>query len=78
MSDLGKVFVKDYVELGLAEGVSDTVLRSLDGENEVEFVTEGDDTLQLFVNGDHVETLEYADPDFNTKLVARISSPLNF
>lgn len=78
MSDLAKAFVNDYVQLGLAERASETSLQSLDGENLVELVTEGDDTLKIFVNQDQVDTLQYTDPEFNEKLIARISSPLNF
>lgn len=83
MSDLAKVLVMDYSDLGLAIQETETSLRSLDGEMLVEFepiasLGEATDALAVFVNGVAVDTLLYDDRGFSSKLIALISGPLNF
>lgn len=83
MSDLAKALVIDFAELGMAVQESDSVLRSLDGANQVELETVNDElgnaaALNIFVNGDLVETVSYEDSSFNEKLIKIIAEPLNF
>jgi hypothetical protein len=83
MSDLAKALVIDYDDWGLAEKVSETSLRSLDGDTVVDLqpaLAEDGETvgLQIFVNDVHVESLPYTDDNFSEKLVKVLAEPLNF
>jgi len=75
---LAEALVNDYVELGVAEKVNDTTLKSIDSDTTVELL-EGDttDTLLVFVDGVEELELEYDDESFNDKLVQLLAEALN-
>lgn len=74
---LAVALIDDYVELGFGERVSDTEIRSFDGENTLAFETSEAQELEVFLNGDLVETLSYDDENFTKKLLVHVGSALN-
>ena len=75
---LAEALVNDYVELGVAEKVDDTTLKSIDSDTTVELL-EGDtaNTLLVFVDGVEELELDYDDESFNDKLVQLLAEALN-
>lgn len=74
---LAVALIDDYVDLGFGERVSDTEIRSFDGANTLAFETSDTQELDVFLNGDLVETLSYGDENFTKKLLVHVSSALN-
>jgi hypothetical protein len=74
---LAVALIDDYVDLGFGERVSDTEIRSLDGESTLALETSDTHELNIFINGDFVETVSYDDEDFTKKLLIHVGSALN-
>lgn len=76
-----KSLVNDYVSLGLCEKETDTSVKSFEGTLvEFEPIVNNKDTagLNVFIDGDQLESILYEDNDFNHKLLQTLSGPLNF
>lgn len=74
---LAVALIDDYADLGFGERISDTEIRSFDGENVLALEASDNQELNVFLNGDLVETLSYGDESFTKKLLVHVSSALN-
>lgn len=77
-----EALVDDFDKLNLADKVSNDTMLSIDGEYKVEFDVMTEDGknsgLSVFINGDHMQDIEYDSETFNDDLMLLLSAPLNF
>ena len=71
--------VSDYVENGLADSPEHGVLTRPDGAGRVELVPgEDGESLDVFIDGDHVDTVSYDSDTFAEDLNGLIHEELGF